>query len=84
MPEIQSIWAYNPNFPLAVTGTILYGFVFLVIGYQTIFQYRSWFFLTVVLGAAIEVAGYGLRAYSTQNQLEVVSLPAHTHVGDVP
>jgi hypothetical protein len=72
MSEMQSIWSYDPNFPLAVTGTILYGLIAIVIGYQTIFLYRSWFFLTVVFGAVIEVVGYAMRAYSTQNQTEIV------------
>ena len=72
---ITSIWQYEPSYPLAIAGTVLYGILFLIIGYQTLFCYRAWFFIPVVIGAAIEVIGYAMRAYSTQNQMEIVSQP---------
>jgi hypothetical protein len=74
--EEESVWVYEPNFPLAVIGTIIYGFLFFYIAIQT-FRYRSWFFLTVVIGAGIDVVGYAMRVYSALNQTEIVcSIPS--------
>lgn len=75
MSAPESIWAYDPNLPLAAASTGLYGILFGIITYQTVFRYRAWFFLAVVVGAAIEVIGYTMRVYSAKNQREIVPLP---------
>ncbi|KAK4118111.1 RTA1-domain-containing protein [Parathielavia appendiculata] len=64
--EPTSLWMYNPSFPLAVLATVIYGLVFFAIFYLTVIKHRAWFFLCVVIGAAIEVVGYGLRCYSVK------------------
>lgn len=69
-----SLWAYNPSFPLAIVGCIVYGLIFLAITYITCFKYRAWYFTPVVAGAAIEVVAYISRAYSVKNEKEIVSL----------
>ncbi|KAM3427604.1 hypothetical protein MY4824_009326 [Beauveria thailandica] len=68
----RSIWAYNPSFPLAVVGCIVYGLLFIAITYTTWIKHRAWFFSAVVVGAAIQVAGYVCRAYSAKNQTVLV------------
>ncbi|KAM3562974.1 hypothetical protein MY1884_001519 [Beauveria asiatica] len=70
--EDRSIWAYDPSFPLAVVGCIVYGLLFIAITYTTWIKHRAWFFSAVVVGAAIEVAGYVCRAYSAKNQTVLV------------
>ncbi|KAK4119037.1 RTA1-domain-containing protein [Parathielavia appendiculata] len=67
----SSVWMYSPSFAVAVLATILYGLVFLAIFYLTFIKYRAWFFTCVVIGAAIEVAGYALRCYSVKNPTDV-------------
>ncbi|KAM7204932.1 RTA1 like domain containing protein [Naviculisporaceae sp. PSN 640] len=70
-PEETSVWQYNPSFALAVLASVLYGLIFLAIFYLTIIRYRSWYFTCVVVGAAVEVAGYALRCYSIKRPTEV-------------
>ena len=67
---------YTPSFPLAIIASILYGVAFCAIAYQTFVRFRAWYFTTVVVGAAIEVAGYAIRCYSIKNPTEIVSLPS--------
>lgn len=67
-----NVWMYNPSFALAVLATILYALVFLGITYLTVIKHRAWFFIVVVIGAAIEVVGYALRCYSIKNPSEIV------------
>ncbi|KAK3316084.1 RTA1 like protein-domain-containing protein [Apodospora peruviana] len=69
--ESISVWMYNPSFALAVLASILYGFSFLAIFYLTVIKYRSWYFTSVVAGAAIEVVGYGMRCYSVRRPTDV-------------
>ena len=76
----QVVWLYNPSFALAVLATVLYGISFLWIAWLTLIKYRSWYFSCVVFGAALEVAGYAVRAYSTQAQTEVVSSTPFTSI----
>jgi hypothetical protein len=71
---------YSPSFALAVLASILYGLVFLSIFYLTFIKHRAWYFTCVVVGAAIEVAGYGLRCYSIKNPTTVVRIPLHLSV----
>lgn len=71
--EAEVVWMYTPSFALAVFGSILYGLVFLHTFYLTVIKYRSWFFLCVLVGAGVEVAGYALRCYSIKAPTEVVT-----------
>lgn len=71
--EEVSVWMYNPSFPLALIGAVVYGIIFLVITYTTLVKYRAWYFAVVVAGAAIEVAAYIARAYSVKNPSDLVS-----------
>lgn len=73
--EDQVVWMYPPSLALAILATILYGMIFLTLFYQTIIRYRAWFFTTVVIGAAVELAGYILRSYSAHNQTQLVRSP---------
>ncbi|KID78000.1 uncharacterized protein G6M90_00g037950 [Metarhizium brunneum] len=72
MADDKDVWMYNPSFALAVIGTIVYGLIFTAITYLTFFRYRAWYFTVVVVGAAVEVAGYVLRAYSARNRTILV------------
>ncbi|TQV98136.1 hypothetical protein V2A60_006181 [Cordyceps javanica] len=67
-----SIWVYNPSFPLAVVGCVVYCILFAATAYTTWVKHRAWFFSAVVVGAAIEVAGYVCRVYSAKNQTVLV------------
>lgn len=69
----DSKWVYEPNVPLAIIGSIVYGVLFIAITHLTFIKYRAWWFTVVVIGSAIEVASYILRAYSAKNQSELVS-----------
>ncbi|KAF5608738.1 RTM1 [Fusarium subglutinans] len=71
MQDQDSIWMYDPSFPLAVVGTVVYGIIFLAIVYLTLIKYRAWYFIVVVIGSAIEVAAYNIRIHSVQNQSEI-------------
>ena len=75
--EQTSVWMYNPSFPLAVIGAVVYGIVFFAITYMTLIKYRAWYFSVIVVGAAIEVAAYIARVYSVKNPSEIVSLSPH-------
>ncbi|KAJ4150203.1 hypothetical protein LMH87_010963 [Akanthomyces muscarius] len=68
----NSIWVYSPSFPLAVVGCVVYSILFITITYTTWIKHRAWFFSTVVVGAAIEVAGYVCRVYSAKHQTILV------------
>ncbi|EFY91230.1 RTM1-like protein [Metarhizium acridum CQMa 102] len=72
MADDKDVWMYNPSFALAVIGTIVYGLIFIAMTYLTFFRYRAWYFTVVVVGAAVEVAGYVLRAYSAKNRTILV------------
>ncbi|KAF1812327.1 RTA1-domain-containing protein [Eremomyces bilateralis CBS 781.70] len=71
MAQEERVWLSSPSFPLSIIGAIVYAIPFLIIFYQTIIQYRAWFFTCVVFGAAMEVAGYAARSYSAKFQYEV-------------
>ncbi|KAF5962642.1 Rtm1p-like protein [Fusarium bulbicola] len=49
MQDQDSIWMYDPSFPLAVVGTVVYGIIFLAITYLTLIKYRAWYFIVVVI-----------------------------------
>ncbi|ATY59599.1 RTA1 domain [Cordyceps militaris] len=68
----DSIWVYNPSFPLAVVGCVIYSLLFVATTYTTWVKHRAWFFSAVVVGAAVEVAGYACRVYSAKNQAVLI------------
>jgi uncharacterized membrane protein len=70
--EAISVWMYEPSFPLAVIGCVVYGLILFAIGYFTLVKYRLWYFSVIVVGAAVEVVAYVTRAYSAKNQSEIV------------
>ncbi|KAF2273213.1 RTA1-domain-containing protein [Westerdykella ornata] len=69
----ESIWLYSPSFPLSIVVAILYLVPTLVLAWQIIVKYRSWFFLCVLIGSAVEVVGYAVRAVSTKKQSDIPS-----------
>lgn len=66
------MWMYKASLPLACVGAAVYGLIFLAITYLTTIKYRAWYFMPVVVGAAIEVVAYIMRAYSVKNDTELV------------
>lgn len=80
MSSSDSVFTYTPSFALALVATILYLIPTLILTWQTIFKYRSWFFLCVLLGAAIEVAGYTCRTVATKHVTSIVRPPFHLHI----
>jgi uncharacterized membrane protein len=70
----DTVWTYTPSFPFAVLATVLYGLAFIYITYRTVIRYKTWYFLCVVVGAAIEAVGYAVRCVSIKNQGDVVRL----------
>lgn len=77
MADDKDVWMYNPSVALAILGAVVYGLIFIAITYLTFIRYRAWFFTVVVVGAAVEVAGYVLRAYSAKNRTILVRTPRH-------
>ncbi|KAJ9151320.1 Rta1 domain-containing protein [Pleurostoma richardsiae] len=71
MADDDVVWLYKPSLALAIVGTVLYSISWVWLSYLTIFKYRAWFFICVVVGALIEVVGYAIRCYSVQNQTQV-------------
>ncbi|KFA49822.1 hypothetical protein S40293_09319 [Stachybotrys chartarum IBT 40293] len=74
MPSQETIWMYDTSFPLAVFRSVLYGIVSIAISYFTLIKYRARYFIAVVIGAAVEVAAYCVRSYSSKNQAELIIL----------
>ncbi|KAF2178137.1 RTA1 like protein [Zopfia rhizophila CBS 207.26] len=69
--DSESIWLYTASFPLAIIVAIIYLIPTLILTYQTLFKYRSWFFLCVLIGSVLEVGGYIGRAVSTKRVFEI-------------
>ncbi|KAF4629230.1 hypothetical protein G7Y89_g8919 [Cudoniella acicularis] len=69
--ETNSIWVYNPNFALAIIFAVLYLIPMVVQGYQTVVKYKASYFVVVLVGAALEVAGYAARAVSIKQPASV-------------
>jgi uncharacterized membrane protein (UPF0136 family) len=65
------LWQYNPSFPLAVLFTVIYGLSFFWITYLIV-RNRAWYFITVSVGALIEIAGYAQRCQSVKNPYDLV------------
>jgi hypothetical protein len=73
--DSESIWLYNPSFALAIVVAIIYLVPTSVLTWQTFIKYRSWFFLCVLIGSALEVGGYIIRAVSARDQSSIVCNP---------
>lgn len=76
----ESIWLYDASLPLAIVTAVIYAVPMVWQGYQTIFKYKTYYFLPVFVGAALEVGGYAARAVSSQQVDQIVcnySLMAH-------
>jgi hypothetical protein len=69
----DSIWLYKPNFPLAIVFTIFYAIPMLVQFWQTVFKYKSYYFIVVFFGALLELGGYAARVASIKNEASIVS-----------
>jgi hypothetical protein len=68
----DSIWLYDANFPLAIVGAIIYSIPTVIQFYQTVIQYKAYYFLVVLVGACLEVGGYAARAVSIKQKTEIV------------
>lgn len=68
----DSIWLYSASTALAIVVAIIYLIPTVVLAWQTFVKYRSWFFLCVLIGSALEVGGYIARAVSTKNVSDIV------------
>ncbi|CAM1506375.1 Fc.00g060160.m01.CDS01 [Cosmosporella sp. VM-42] len=71
MAKDEDVWMYHPSFALAVIGAVVYGLIFIAISYLTLIKYRAKYFIVVVVGAAVEAAGYILRVYSAKNKSQL-------------
>ena len=72
MATEDSIWTYNASVTLAIVVAVIYLVPTLVLSWQTFIKYRSWFFLCVLIGSALEVGGYIARAVSAKHVSEIV------------
>ncbi|OAA51759.1 RTM1-like protein [Metarhizium rileyi] len=75
MAKDKDVWMYNPSVALAIIGTVVAirphfhsHHLLDVLPVQSMVRY----FTVVVVGAAVEVAGYVLRAYSAKNRTILV------------
>src|ERR1700679_3070442 len=75
----SSIWSYNPSIALAIAVAILYLIPTCILFWQTVMRYRSYFFLCVVFGSALEVGGYIARAVSTR-QVDEIVIDSHSNI----
>lgn len=73
MATDESIWLYSPSFALAIVVAIIYAVPTFILAWQTFIKYHSWFFLCVLIGSALEVAGYSVRAVSAKRLSDIVS-----------
>ena len=59
------IYGYTPALALAVVGAVTFGISTLLHLVQLV-RYRTWYFATIIVGAAMEVVGYIFRALSSK------------------
>lgn len=77
MPPGESIYFYNPSLAASILFTILYFFPFLYHLYMTILAPRAGkynrfgYFIPILIGALLEVAGYATRSASVQQPSDV-------------
>jgi hypothetical protein len=77
----NSIWLYDPKFPLAVVFAVLYSIPMVVQFFQTAIQYRAWWFFVILVGAILEVAGYAARIAAIKQPHTIVSLQVCSNEG---
>jgi hypothetical protein len=63
---MSSRYAYDPSLAVATVVAILFAGVFIGTALQTL-RYKSWVWLFMVLGVAMEAGGYIARAASTKD-----------------
>ncbi|KAH9212355.1 RTA1 like protein-domain-containing protein [Leptodontidium sp. 2 PMI_412] len=67
----DSIWLYDPNLPLAIVATVLYAIPMFIQFWQSVFKYKSYYFIVVFLGALLEVGGYAVRTASIKDESSI-------------
>ncbi|KAL5350220.1 hypothetical protein ACLOAV_005258 [Pseudogymnoascus australis] len=88
----ESIWTYDPNYPVSIVFAVFYAIPLFVQGYQTFIRYRSYYFWVVFVGALLEVGGYAARTvaikhldqippYAVQSSLVIIA-PIFIGAGD--
>ncbi|KFY03682.1 hypothetical protein O988_01308 [Pseudogymnoascus sp. VKM F-3808] len=88
----ESIWTYDPNFPVSIVFAAFYAIPLFVQTYQTFIRYRSYYFWVVFAGALLEVGGYAARTvaikhldqippYAVQSSLVIIA-PIFIGAGD--
>jgi hypothetical protein len=70
----DSIWLYSASTALAIVTAVIYLIPTVVLFWQTVFKYTSWFFLCVLAGSLLEVGGYIARAVSSRMVTEIVGV----------
>lgn len=71
----ESIWTYDPNFPVSIVFAVFYAIPLFVQGYQTFIRYRSYYFWVVFVGALLEVGGYAARTVAIKHLDQIVRTP---------
>jgi hypothetical protein len=72
----ESIWTYDPNYPVSIVFAVFYAIPLFVQTYQTFIRYRSYYFWVVFAGALLEVGGYAARTVAIKHLDQIVrSLP---------
>lgn len=70
----ESIWTYDPNFPVSIVFAVFYAIPLFVQGYQTFIRYRSYYFWVVFVGALLEVGGYAARTVAIKHLDQIVRI----------
>lgn len=74
---VDSIYFYDPSLPASIVFTVLYVLPFLYQLYMTIIAPRmgkythTGYFIPILIGASLEVAGYGVRCGSVKRQDDI-------------
>lgn len=71
----ESIWTYDPNYPVSIVFAAFYAIPLFVQGYQTFIRYRSYYFWVVFVGALLEVGGYAARTVAIKHLDQIVRNP---------
>src|ERR1700753_3380577 len=72
----NSIYFYDPSFPLCIVAAVLYLIPAIILLYLTCVRYKSWYFICVPIGCFLETAGYIARAVSVKNVESIVRTPS--------
>lgn len=60
------IYGYVPALGLAITAAVTFGISFLIHLFQSV-KYKTWWFLVLPWGTAMEIVGYAFRVLSNVN-----------------